>query len=182
VIAHNGGGYDNKFILNWAIKHGIYPSKYIRQGSKITYKTYRTNNLRFIDSLSFVARPLRDFPEVFGITEDVKGYFPHHFNTPENQNYIGPIPDKHFYGPENMNPKVNKAFNEWYDKQGDILFNFKEEMIKYCKSDVEVLARGVLKFRQIFYSKCDVDPLRYVTISSLCMNIYKAKFMPKIQL
>jgi hypothetical protein len=133
--------------------------------------------------LSFVARPLRDFPEVFGITEDVKGYFPHHFNTPENQNYIGPIPDKHFYGPENMNPKVNKALNEWYDKQGDIgseaFFNFKEEMIKYCRSDVEVLARGVLRFRQIFYSKFDVDPFRYITISSLCMNIYKAKFMPK---
>ena len=98
VIAHNGGGYDNKFILNWAVKHGIYPSKYIRQGSKITYKNYRANNLRFIDSLSFVARHLRDFPEVFGITEDVKGYFPPHFNTPENPNYIGPIPDKHFTG------------------------------------------------------------------------------------
>ena len=142
MIAHNGGGYDHKFILNWAIKHGIYPSKYIRQGSKITYKTNRTNNLRFIDSLSFVARPLRDFPEVFGILEDMKGYFPHHFNTPENQNYIGPIPDKHFYGLESMNPKVNKAFNEWYDKQGDSIFNFKEEMITYCRSDVEVLARG----------------------------------------
>jgi hypothetical protein len=78
-----------------------------------------------------------------------------------------------------MNPQVNKAFNEWHDKQGNITFNFKEEMITYCRSDVEVLARGVLKFRQIFYSKFDVDPFRYITISSLGMNIYKAKFMPK---
>ena len=106
--------------------------------------------MRSIDSSTFVARPLRDFPEVFGIIEDVKGYFPHHVNTPESQSYIGPIPDKHFYGPESMNPKINKAFKEWYDKQRDILFNFKEEMIKYCRSDVEVLARGVLKFRHKF--------------------------------
>ena len=73
-----------------------------------------------------------------------------------------------------MSPKVNKAFNEWHDKQGDILFYFKEEMLKYCRSDVEVLAGGVLKVRQLFHSKFDVDPLRYITISSLCMNIYKA--------
>jgi hypothetical protein len=51
------------------------------------------------------------------------------------------MPDKHFYGPENMNPKVNKAFTEWHDKQMDIIFNFSEEMIKYCRSMVEVLAR-----------------------------------------
>ena len=52
-------------------------------------------------------------------------------------------------------------------------------MIKYCRSDVEVLARGVLKYRQIFYNKLNVDPFRYITISSLCMNIFKAKLMPK---
>ena len=44
VIAHNGSGYDNKFILNWAINHGTYPHTYIRQGSGIIYKTYRNNN------------------------------------------------------------------------------------------------------------------------------------------
>ena len=78
-IAHTGSGHDNKFILNWAIKQGIYPQKYIRQGSRITYKTYRNNDLRFIDSLSFISKPLRDVPQVFGITEEASGFFPHHF-------------------------------------------------------------------------------------------------------
>ena len=82
VIAHNGCGYDNKFVLNWVISHGIHPNKYIRQGSRITYMTFNNNNLRFIDSLSFVAKPLRDFPKIFSIEEDAKGFFPHHFNTP----------------------------------------------------------------------------------------------------
>jgi hypothetical protein len=57
VIAHNGSGYDNKLILNWATKHGTYPQQYIRQGSRITYKTCRTKHARFIDSLSFAPRP-----------------------------------------------------------------------------------------------------------------------------
>ena len=92
--------------------------------------TFKNNNLRFIDSLSFVAKPLRDFPKIFSIEEDAKGFFPHHFNIPENQNYIGPMPDKHFYGPENMNPKVYEEFNEWYDKQEGKPFNFKEEVDK----------------------------------------------------
>ena len=57
-------------------------------------------------------------------------------------------------------------------------FNFQEEIDKYCSSDVKVLAMGVLKFRQIFYGQFDVDPFRYITISSLCLNLYLSKFMP----
>ena len=37
---------------------------------------------------------------------------------------------------------------------------------------------GVLKFRQMFYEQFDVDPFRYITISSLCLNLYLHKFMP----
>ena len=146
--------------------------------------TFKNNNLRFIDSLSFVAKPLRDFPKIFSIEEDAKGFFPHHFNTPEHQDYIGPMPDKHFYGPENMTPGVHKEFNEWYatqagySKQVGKTLNFQEERDKYCSSDVKVLAMGVLKFKQIFYGQFDVDPFRYIAISSLCLNLYLTKFMP----
>ena len=37
VIAHNGAGYDNKFILQYCLFKGLTPSSFIRQGSKITY-------------------------------------------------------------------------------------------------------------------------------------------------
>jgi hypothetical protein len=37
IMAHNGAGYDNKFILQWCIKHGLNPDMIIRQGSRITY-------------------------------------------------------------------------------------------------------------------------------------------------
>jgi len=42
--------------------------------------------------------PLRSFPKTFGLTELANGYFPHKFNTDENQNYIGSYPDKGYYG------------------------------------------------------------------------------------
>ena len=35
--------------------------------------------------------PLRDFPKTFRLTELSKGYFPHKFNTDDNQNYVGPF-------------------------------------------------------------------------------------------
>ena len=46
--------------------------------------------------------------------------------------------------------------------------------------DVDVLAQAVLKFRDIFM-KLDVDPWRYVTLPSLCKDMYinKFKFMPE---
>lgn len=38
VIAHNGAGYDNKFILQYCLNKGLTPSSFIRQGSRITYE------------------------------------------------------------------------------------------------------------------------------------------------
>ena len=38
VIAHNGAGYDNKFILQYCLNKGLIPSAFIRQGSRITYE------------------------------------------------------------------------------------------------------------------------------------------------
>jgi hypothetical protein len=47
-------------------------------------------------------QPLRDFPKTFGLEELVKGYFPHEFNQDENQEYVGPYPDKRYYGYDSM--------------------------------------------------------------------------------
>ena len=51
-------------------------------------------------------------------------------------------------------------------------------MIKYCRVDVEVLSRAVLVFRNMFYDNVNIDPCRYITLPSLCMYIYKARFLP----
>ena len=101
VIAHNGSGYDNKFILKYCLSKGITPQKLIRQGSRISYMTFAKYSIRFVDSYLFLSQPLKGLSKTYDI-DTLKGYFPHHFNTPENQHYIGKISDIKHYGPTNM--------------------------------------------------------------------------------
>ena len=70
-------------------------------------------------------------------------------------------------------------FRKWYDVTKGELYNFKHEMVKYCRADVELLGKAVLQFRRLFKAGLDVDPFRYVTLPSLTMSIYRAKFMPR---
>ena len=56
-------------------------------------------------------------------------------------------------------------------------WNLKEELIKYCKDDVELLAKSIYAFRKIIYELFDTDPFRYVTLASLSMDIFRNKFL-----
>ena len=47
-------------------------------------------HIKIIDSLNFLPMKLSNLPEVFGLKELKKGWFPHFFNTRENQRYVGP--------------------------------------------------------------------------------------------
>ena len=50
-------------------------------------------DLTFLDSLNFLGMRLSKLPGCFDLKELCKGYFPHLFNTSENQHYVGPYPD-----------------------------------------------------------------------------------------
>ena len=180
VIAHNGAGYDNKFILQYCLFKGLTPSSFIRQGSRITYMRFEKFNIRFIDSIHFFLQPLRKLSTTYNINT-IKGHFPHLFNRPENQNYIGCIPDEKMFGVKNMSPEeYEKEFKPWYNQQKDVTnWNFKKEFIKYCRADVELLSKTVLYFRKLFITSLDTDPFRYTTLASLCMSIYLNKFLPE---
>ena len=180
VIAHNQAGYDGRFILQWCLGRGLHPDQYIRQGSRIMYMTFKKFKLRFVDSLHFFLEPLAKLSSTYNI-DTLKGFFPHLFNIPENQNYIGLMPGEEAYGVKNMNADTyNKKFKPWYDGvKCEKQWSFKEEMIKYCRADVEVLSKAVLSFRKMFKDKLDIDPFRYVTLASLCMAIFRGCFLPE---
>ena len=181
VMAYNGSGYDNKFILKWCLEHGLEPSSIIEQGTGITYLRYKKFNIRFIDPCKHMNARLKDLPKMLGLGDLKKGDFPHMFNTPENQNYIGPIPDIKYYGVENKSVKEAAEFRTWYAEQLHITdWNFREEMISYCKDDVKILAKGVLAFREMFMrdKKLNLDPFRYITLAGVSMAAYKGRFMP----
>ena len=179
-IAHNSKGYDSHFVLKWLIDQGIKPYC-IYNGAKIMFMELPKLSIRFIDSLNFLQMPLKSFPKTFGMNELKKGYFPHYFNKKCNENYVGPIPSKKHYGYNQMKPDERAKFLKWYDDRvsENYVFDFEKEMVDYCRSDVDILRRSLIKFREDFIQLENIDPLRYITIASVCMTIYRSNYMPK---
>ncbi len=170
-------GFDGKFILQWCLKHDLHPSRYIRNGSRIMCMEFKKFNIRFIDSLHFFLQPLAKLSATYSI-DTIKGHFPHHFNKHENQNYIGKIPSEEMFGVKDMCEDVyKKEFKPWYETVKDKQWNYKEEMIKYCRADVELLSKAILKFKQMFQDKFDINPFKYITLASLCMAIFRGNFL-----
>ena len=137
-------------------------------------------SIRFIDSLNFLQMPLKPFPKTFGMNELKKGYFPHYFNKECNKNYVGTIPSKKHYGYNQMKPDERAKFLKWYEEcvSENYVFDFKKEILEYCRSDVDILGRGIMKLREDFIKLENIDPLRYITIASVCMTIYRSNYMP----
>ena len=52
--------------------------------------------------------------------DTIKGFFPHHFNTPENQDYEGKVPAAEMFGHDNMGEKERQEFDKWYEQQQNI--------------------------------------------------------------
>ncbi|CAF1135124.1 unnamed protein product, partial [Brachionus calyciflorus] len=78
---------------------------------------------------------------------------PHLFNLPENQNYVGPYPDKKFLGSEFFGSKKKADFDNWYDSVKHETFDFKQQFLDYCRSDVVLLAEGCMAFRKIIMER-----------------------------
>ena len=178
-IAHNSKGYDSHFVLKWLIDQGIKPYC-IYNGAKIMFMELPKLSIRFIDSLNFLQMPLKSFPKTFGMNELKKGYFPHYFNKECNKAYIGPMPSKNNYGFNQMKPDERTKFLKWYEERvnENYVFDFKKEILEYCHSDVDILRRGIMKLRGDFIHLENIDPLRYITIASVCMTIYCSNYMP----
>ena len=66
-------------------------------------------DLTFLDSLNFLGMLLSKLPGCFDLKELCKGYFPHLFNTSENQHYVGPYPDIFGKSPIAMVPSEGYA-------------------------------------------------------------------------
>ena len=181
VVAHNFQGYDGYFIQKYLNENAVVYEP-ILNGAKIMALVVPMFNIKFVDSLNFIPMPLAKFPKTFGMTELRKGYFPHHFNKEENQDYIGPIPDADYYAPDTMKPKDREAFLTWHKEQRDngYIFNFREEIVRYCRSDVDILRKCCMEFREMLRDITGIDPFeKCVTIAGTCLEVYRANFLEK---
>ena len=181
VLAHNFQGYDGYFIQKY-LNENCVMYEIVLTGAKILSMTIPMFNIKFVDSLNFIPMPLAKFPKTFGMTELCKGYFPHNFNKEENQNYVGPIPDADYYTPNTMKPKDREAFLAWHKEQRDngYIFNFREEIVRYCRSDVDILRKCCMEFREMLRDITGIDPFEEcLTIASTCHLVYRTNFLEK---
>ncbi|XP_072033428.1 uncharacterized protein [Amphiura filiformis] len=185
-MAHNLKGYDGYFILQFLYENAIKP-KVIMNGAKIMSITVPGPDIVFKDSLNFFPMPLSKLPKSFGIKELCKGHFPHFFNTKDNENYRGELPAAEFFDPEGMSEGGKDQFLAWHtaEKEKGLVWDLQEELLKYCVSDVDILRRCCMKFRDMFMrvtkKKEDdpgVDPLdKPLTIAAACNLVLRRNFL-----
>ena len=191
AIAHNAKGYDNYFLYSYLVNKNILPDNLIFQGTKLMYMHVASpRNIRLLDSLNFLPMPLSNLPKAFGLSELKKGFFPHFFNTLANQNEKrNVLPEKSLYGYEAFSVNKKREFEKWYSENYSNGFDFQKEMEEYCISDVNILLNACKSFRNLLIQttgdKTDfdelvenfVDPFAYLTIASVCLGVFKSKFL-----
>ena len=186
VMAHNFQGYDSypiiKFLNENAIKYNV-----TYNGAKCVTLTIEMFKIKFIDSLNFIPMALAKFPKTFAQPELCKGYFPHWFNKDANQDYVGPLPCQDDYGVNFMKPAEREAFIAWYQEhvENNYVFDFRKEITSYCRSDVDILAKCCMLYREMFKEETAIDEMgidpfdKASTIAGYCMQVYRTKFLEK---
>jgi G:T-mismatch repair DNA endonuclease (very short patch repair protein) len=134
-------------------------------------------HMTFLDSICFLPLPLRKLSEAFGLSAS-KSFYPHYFNTKENLEYVGTIPDIAMFGASDMSERERRDFLEWYEGQKDKEFDNKRVLEQYCQDDVTVLRQACQLFRREFMAIGNIDVfLESVTIASACNKVLRKKFL-----
>ena len=181
VIAHNFQGYDSYLILKY-LDENVIPYKVLYSGAKCISITISMFNIKFIDSLNFIPMGLAKFPKTFAQPELCKCYFPHLFNKDANQDYVGPLPCQDDYGVNFKKPAEREAFIAWHQErvENNYVFDFRKEITSYCRSDVDILAKCCILYREMFKDQTGIDPFdKALTIASYCQQVYRTKFLEK---
>ena len=184
IIFHNLKGFDGVFLLHSLYKKARTVEDQINVGNKVL--SFSSGPLTFKDSLCFLPMPLANFPKTFGITEMKKGFFPHLFNTPDNQGYVGPLPDLTYFDPDGMSPAKKSELVAWHAEQTATMtetgqtYDFQRELEAYCESDVDILKAGCEAFAEEFTRKAKFNPfLKCYTIASACNRYWRQHHLPE---
>lgn len=183
VYAHNGGRYDNYLLKAELLKRkkpDLLPKKLIMNGRKII--SMKVGKCIFQDSMMHISAGLPAMATMFGLKE-TKGFFPYRFYNSDNECYIGKIPSIRYFDIKNYSRDRKNMFYKWHrfwllkNKTG-IMYNIKEECIKYCRLDTKLLANSLEKYRDAGIIANKLDPLMYVTIAGYAINVYRTNHMP----
>lgn len=176
--AHNLKGYDGRLTLQTLLaEQNEMVEDMCWEGAKIL--KFKWHNILFRDSLTHISQPLSSFPKTFGLTELHKGFFPYKFNSPANQNYIGPMPALEYYEPHFKSEKDRKALIVWYQEHQNDTFDLQKELELYCKSDVDILARSLEIYNNAGIELNDLPPLNKMTIAAYTLDCWWVNYFPE---
>jgi len=133
----------------------------------------------FLDSVSFLSCPLRKLPEALGLTA-CKSSYTHYFNTEENLDYAGPVPDVSYYGLNEMGEEERREFLAWYESQKseEPIFVNRRVLESYCQDYVTVLRQACRIFRSEFMQLGKIELfITTITIASACNKYLRKRFL-----
>jgi hypothetical protein len=173
AIAHNAKAFDLLFVLNRLVKMML--PDLITNGQKIM--CLKVENVTWLDSLNYLAVPLRKLPEAFGLSGQ-KSWYPHLFNTAENMDYVGPAPDVSYCAVDQMHESERKEFLQWYETVAkNQVFDNRRMLENYCLAGVTVLREACRSFRKHFLQIGNVEVFLESMIASACNKVFRKKFL-----
>ncbi|KAI1289248.1 hypothetical protein HDE_09034 [Halotydeus destructor] len=180
IYAHNAKNYDSRFVLRELLRRKLVDIDLIMQGSKIT--RMKASNLRFVDSCAHFQQKLSKLPKSFDFADKVvKGFFPHLLNDGRDWNhYPRELPAPHLFGVETMQEEDRKGFEKWYTERSltGVPWVFEEEIVKYCRNDVEVLLTAVQVYRKQMAEITGMDPTtRKFTLPGVTHEVFAANML-----
>lgn len=179
-ITHNGKAYDYHMIMRELLSRDK-SVKLIMGGQKILYIFY-ANHVRFIDSFNFIPMRLSKFVETFALDIELsKSDYPFLFNTADRFDYVGPLPGVEYYATEKFTEKEKEQFLKWHSDlvAQNYVFNNREELVKYCKNDVQLLQQGCVQYMLNFIKLANISPfLEGFTSAQVVLFAYRRNFMP----
>ncbi|KAL3107544.1 hypothetical protein niasHT_014004 [Heterodera trifolii] len=179
AYAHAGSRYDHVLIYGEMLRMGIRPVL-IRQGNHLLEMKAQKRGIItttiFRDSYKLIPIKLANFVKTFGLEIDGvenKKYFPHKFNKAVNYGTVlEALPPIEDYFPGGLFPAERQKFEQWYTENRNRRFELCEVIADYCKTDVQILAHGMVKMRELFFTATDQELTDSITIPSACMKFF----------
>lgn len=152
---------------------------------------YKGKQFTFKDSYKLISMKLAEFPNMFSLGDAIKEVFPYNFYTFNNLNKY----DKKYYDIDSEEFKeirddlikgFGTEYKEKYRKFKKIIrkkFNGYFNMVNYskfyCKRDVELLIKGLIRMRTYLYALTKMDCFKQLTIPGIIHRVMLSKVYSK---
>ena len=176
VYFHNLA-YDIRMFAHYGLNRSIIKGTKFLSGCI----NYKEKSIRFKDTLPILSCKLSSLPQMFNLPNIQKEIFPYKYYTFERLKHNkGVINDAGQYEEKQWTDDDYKLFNDNIDKIpgcriNDNYFNMWRYASFYCQQDVTILRLGFNEFRKGFISDFNIDPLNFISISSLANEVFNER-------